>query len=1023
MCLLALPANAKYSGGTGEPNDPYQIATAADLIALGETPNDYNKHFILTADIDLDPNLPGRKVFDKAVIAAGELFVYPSTWVSWYEGTAFTGVFDGHGHTILHLAINGGDYLGLFGAMASEAEIKNLGLEAANIIGAGRNIGGLVGWNSGSIATSYSTGSVSGNSLVGGLVGANGGNISASCSSGSVSGTGTSVGGLAGSSSGRVTNSYSTGWVSGDLSVGGLVGSNSGSITASCSSGSVSGTTCVGGLVGWNRGPVTYSYSTGTVDGGNSVGGLVGSNRGDFSLEGVMYCYSTGVVHGDSSVGGLVGSGRPVSVRASFWDIGTSGQAKSAGGTGLATAQMQAANTFVTSGWGTCGSFWTINDGLGYPHLSWEGMPGDRVGVATYGGGNGTSDDPYLICTAEQLNMIGAIVCNWDKHFKLMADIDLSDFDGKDGRPAFNTIGEYGLCDLDDDPMNCRLGPPFTGVFDGNGHVISHLTIRGQHDVALFVRLAGGAEVKDLGIVDVNVIATGGGIAGGLVGYNEDGLVLRCYSTGVVCGGYYVGGLVGVNGHRIMTSYSATSVSGTGGFVGGLVGSNWGGTIATSYSTGTVSGNDDVGGLVGENWCGSISASHSSASVSGTGWAVGGLVGSNNGSIATSYSSGSVSGDRYVGGLVGSGEATLVTVSFWDILTSKQSTSAGGTGKTTAEMQSMETFLSAGWDFVGEVINGTCDSWEIRPGEYPRLHYHAGNRPSMPEGLGTAEQPYLIRDARDLGTVWSEPLAHYRLAHSIDLAGIKWSMAVIPWFGGSFEGDGHVIRNLHVEGGAYLGLFGELGSTASVLNLHLQAVEVIGRGDCVGGLAGSSAGKITSSYSTGSVTGTGICVGGLVGRNSWRTGTIASSYSTGAVSGQGYVGGLVGSNDGSIATSYSTGSVSGTGVVGGLVGSNWGGTIATSYSTALVSGHLYVGGLVGSGSPSAISGFWDTQTSGQNASAGGTGKTTAEMQDIETFLCAGWDFVGETANGTEDIWWILEGKDYPRLWWELPSEN
>jgi hypothetical protein len=69
VCLLGLPVYAKYSGGTGEPNDPYQIATAADLITLGETPEDYDKHFILTADIDLDPNLPGRKVFDKAVIA------------------------------------------------------------------------------------------------------------------------------------------------------------------------------------------------------------------------------------------------------------------------------------------------------------------------------------------------------------------------------------------------------------------------------------------------------------------------------------------------------------------------------------------------------------------------------------------------------------------------------------------------------------------------------------------------------------------------------------------------------------------------------------------------------------------------------------------------------------------------------------------------------------------------------------------------------------------------------------------
>ena len=41
------------------------------------------------------------------------------------------------------------------------------------------------------------------------------------------------------------------------------------------------------------------------------------------------------------------------------------------------------------------------------------------------------------------------------------------------------------------------------------------------------------------------------------------------------------------------------------------------------------------------------------------------------------------------------------------------------------------------------------------------------------------------------------------------------------------------------------------------------------------------------------------------------------------------------------------------------------------------------------------------------------------MQTAATFLDAGWDFVGETANGTADIWWINEGKDYPRLSWEL----
>ncbi|MCL5281847.1 MAG: hypothetical protein M1376_18275 [Planctomycetes bacterium] len=55
---------------------------------------------------------------------------------------------------------------------------------------------------------------------------------------------------------------------------------------------------------------------------------------------------------------------------------------------------------------------------------------------------------------------------------------------------------------------------------------------------------------------------------------------------------------------------------------------------------------------------------------------------------------------------------------------------------------------------------------------------------------------------------------------------------------------------------------------------------------------------------------------------------------------------------------------------------------------------------------------------GQMASAGGMGKTTTEMQRAQTFLVAGWEFVDEVTNGAEDLWWIDEGKDYPRLWWE-----
>jgi hypothetical protein len=139
LLTLVSTATAKYSGGSGTAQDPYQIATAADLIALGETPADYDKHFVLTADIDLDPALPGRKVFDRAIIA-------PDTQATdWFQGTAFTGVFDGNGHTISHLTIKGNGRLGLFGQFEPGAEVKNLGVVDVNITGSGYYVGGLVG--------------------------------------------------------------------------------------------------------------------------------------------------------------------------------------------------------------------------------------------------------------------------------------------------------------------------------------------------------------------------------------------------------------------------------------------------------------------------------------------------------------------------------------------------------------------------------------------------------------------------------------------------------------------------------------------------------------------------------------------------------------------------------------------------------------------------------------------------------------------------------------------------------------
>jgi hypothetical protein len=185
----------------------------------------------------------------------------------------------------------------------------------------------------------------------------------------------------------------------------------------------------------------------------------------------------------------------------------------------------------------------------------------------------------------------------------------------------------------------------------------------------------------------------------------------------------------------------------------------------------------------------------------------------------------------------------------------------------------------------------------------------------------------------------------------------------------------------------------------------------------VGSLVGWNAGNVTNSHSTGKVAGY-TWVGGLVGLNDG--GTISKCYSTSDVSGLGqWAGGLAGENWGTVTDSYSTGSVSSSSYVGGLVGEN-GGTVNNSYSTGYTSGTFTVGGLVGLNNGGIVSNsFWDTETSGQATSDGGTGKTTAEMQDVATFL--GWDIVEVAGSGTRNIayiWNIVDGVTYPFLSWQ-----
>ncbi len=225
----------------------------------------------------------------------------------------------------------------------------------------------------------------------------------------------------------------------------------------------------------------------------------------------------------------------------------------------------------------------------------------------------------------------------------------------------------------------------------------------------------------------------------------------------------------------------------------------------------------------------------------------------------------------------------------------------------------------------------------------------------------------------------------------------------------------------------------------SVMHDCYSGCFVSGTNRAIGGLLGRNhSGTVSRCYSTGSVAGTDRVdgVGGLVGENFLpslsNTGAIISqSFSSGDVSGFSNIGGLVGINCGTISNCYAMGSVYGEDSIGGLVGQNGyfygqevdSGNIYNCYSTGSVSGDVHVGGLIGYSYAGEIGhSFWDTQTSGWAISDGGTGQTTAEMYMARIFFNAGWDLLNEMTNGTEDIWWILEGQYYPLLWWE-PTEN
>lgn len=579
VCIPSALASRTLLQGQGTLVAPYEIATLADLAEVSNRVLNNNatygsKSYKLICDIDATVTNTWN---------SGAGFIPIGDYVN-----PFTGQFDGNSKTISNLFINlpATTYVGLFAVVGvddpaadnSAIIISQLNLKSVHITGL-HNVGGLAGSTYGGTFRNIST-------------------------------------------TGTIT-AYGEG----------------------------------GGIIGNLRSVLLDSYSRADIFGATGysyLGGLVGVARDNATI---IHSYSTGSSPAELN-GGLTSQTDPASTIArSYWDIQGSGVSASAGGSGQTSSAMKQQSSYA--GWDFTNT-WTISPDTnnGYPTL--QNKPLQTFALQS---GAGTVGDPYLISSAVDLTRLmiqSRIGHNLNAVYKLSNSIDLTGYD--------DFIFPIGLT---------PLTVAFSGTFDGNGKTIANLNITSGYSdnlVGLFGEISAGGVVKNLtlsgGTFDLTSGNMGAGGNGGALAGSNLGTIDHCHSSVTVVGGGNLGGLVGSNYATITDSDSSGSVTAAGQGAGGLVGVNVSGPIIRSFATGAVSGTvssgcNSAGGLVGAFQSGSIADSYATGDVQGNACSVGGLAGDAfSGSITRSYATGNVSSRFNTGGLVGNAASISISDSF-----------------------------------------------------------------------------------------------------------------------------------------------------------------------------------------------------------------------------------------------------------------------------------------------------------------------------------------------------------------------
>lgn len=585
----------------------------------------------LLADITINEDVSGSDATSQK---------YKWTPIGMDKTKAYTGNFDGNGHTISGLYINStAANTGLFGYVGAAGEIKNVTISDSIITSTQNYTGAVAGDSYGNITNCHTaaTTRVTGTNYVGGIVGELDSNMSlAQCSNaGEVQGTGTSgyAGGIAGrvqsNASNALTDSYNTGRITGVANVGGIAGYlyNGGGIQNVYNTGSVSASKGVaGGIVGAFRyGTLKNAYNAGLVE-ASTKGGVTGRLEwagGNKTLQNVFYSDEY------EAVGNLNGC----TIQ-----------------NGTATAKTSDELKALTSE-DLGGGFAADTNGInsGYPVLAWQngtvksddpekddnGWQGEAAKDAPQ-----QKDGVYQIGTPEELAWFAEKVKQDSTDLKavLTADLDLNNnvWTGIGGQTA--DTGFAGTLDGARHTIKNLYLKNGKGLIPYNKGTVKNLTLEGLLKGGDETAALTGINAGTLEDITSRVAVTGGNKVAGIAGNNtKDGVIKDCHNTGAVTGESYAAGIVAYNEGSV-TGCSNTAVITAGStFAGGIAAAN---TNAVKSEAANVSKSANSGHVI-------VSSSAERAYA-------GGVVGWNNASVSSLYNTGNVvSRGGYVGGCLG----------------------------------------------------------------------------------------------------------------------------------------------------------------------------------------------------------------------------------------------------------------------------------------------------------------------------------------------------------------------------------